>query len=368
MTRVIGKEYHDFHKLGVRVRIVTLKKSIPVFFGDLYSNVNVEEIQGSPDQFTNIDPSSQNLTRISIGTVLSTIKLMAKIHARLIRLNPDAIVYHEIAPVILSLPYLFLKGTKFSIYLHDNSFSPIIPGKNIITNFKRATIRFFIKIAIRKSQTTFCVSPTLSNSIINNTNSRNVEFLPLGVDTVDCVLPELRKRFILTYSFWDRWRKPETYLDLLEHVPDQITLIVAGRWHDASFQDEFKRSLKSRCITNRVKLIEEMSESYKNELLTNAIAFVRFGFEEKGTPGGILEAFGSGCPVIVNRELGGASIIQNEENGFVVDTIAEAGKIIRRLIADRDLFYSISENAYATARQLSWRVHTNKILKGLNIL
>ena len=367
MTKVIAKEWNGLYELGINSRVITFIDGTPAFYKDLYLNIGVQEIGGSSNTYTKIDPTGSSLTKLTLGNIISALRLMLRI-IKVVRISSsEIIIYHEIAPVILSLPFLYLSGTKFAIYLHDNSFSPITGKVGFFSELKNRLLKFLLKNSIRKAKITFCVSPALSNLVRSLTGCENVSFLPLGVDLLNQYKDYKRNEYILTYSFWDRWRKPEIYLEIIERVPHNIQLVLAGGWHDKTYLEEFRSLVVSRGLSKKVIIKPIMTEELKNQLLLKAIAFVRFGFAEQGTPGGVIEALGAGCPVIVNKEVGVASIIQNEKNGFIVSDSSEASKVVSKLVDDESLLRSISENGYLFASQLDWKTHVKRLIESLDI-
>ncbi|MEM3489922.1 MAG: glycosyltransferase, partial [Nitrososphaerota archaeon] len=101
------------------------------------------------------------------------------------------------------------------------------------------------------------------------------------------------------------------------------------------------------------------------DLYDRTRVFVRLGFNESGTGQAILEAIGHGCPVVISRSLGAASLIKNGKHGFLVNEmdLSEVAKKVIEIYGDDHLFQSMSDSAYDLARMNGWDNYLEKLRK-----
>lgn len=70
----------------------------------------------------------------------------------------------------------------------------------------------------------------------------------------------------------------------------------------------------------------------------------------------VLEAMASGLPVVVGRDIGAAELIEDGENGFLIDPArpAQLGAVLERLAAQPDAAVQLGHRAHLLARTRSW--------------
>ncbi|QRF75033.1 Glycosyl transferases group 1 [Thermoplasmatales archaeon] len=366
MTKAIAKEYNGLKVMGNDVIVITMNKDVPEFYKRYYENMDVDVLGGGqPSMSTDSVRASQIITVSGIRAldyVRSTIMVFKKLKIE----ESEIILFHEIAPAVLALPYLFISKRKYAIYLHDNSFMALSKTKSMCTLIKKRLSEIALKWLITRSAITLCVSPTLEVNIKERVGSGNVVCLPLGIDTAE-ELPQIdQRKDVITYSFWDRWRKPEIYLKVASLLPNNTKMIIAGRWHDVKYLNEFRQRIDDLKLAHKVILRPDIPEEEKNRMLSTSIAYVRFGFDEEGMPGGVLEALGFGCPVIVNKGLGALSYLENGKNGFIVESPEQAADVVVRLSKDRDLLEIFSRASYLCSKKHGWRDHNIQLNRFLS--
>ena len=357
MTKAIAEEYNGLKVMGNDVAVITMDKDLPDFYKKYYENIDVDVLGRSRSSFSVDSVMTTQITKVSGIRALDYMLLAAKVFKKLKTEEPEMILFHEIFPAAVSLPYLFISRKKYAIYLHDNSFMAISKDKSWLTSIKNRLSEFALKWLITRSSVTLCVSPRLEKNIKERVGSDNIIFLPLGIDVAQ-ELPQVDQRNdVITYSFWDRWRKPEVYLTVASLLPDNLKMTIAGRWHDVGYLNEFRQRIDDLKLVHKVMLFTDIPEEEKNRMLSTSIAYVRFGFDEEGMPGGVLEALGFGCPVIVNKGLGASSYLENGKNGFVVESPKEAADVVVRLSKDRDLLERLSRASYLYSKARDWHDH-----------
>ena len=366
MTKAIAKEYNGLKMMGDDITVITMNKDLPDFYKEYYKNIDVHVVGGNESSVPFDEVITTQITKVSGIKVLDYIRLTVMVFKKLKMEESEMILFHEIFPAVVSLPFLLISKRRYSIYLHDNSFMAISKNQSMLTSIKNKISEIALKWIIARSAITLCVSPKLERYIRQRVGSDNIAFLPLGVDVAK-EFPQVDQRHdVITYSFWDRWRRPEIYLKVASLLPDNIKLIIAGKWHNIEYFDEFRQRMYEMKLSSKVILCPEISEKEKNGLLSGSLALVRFGFEEDGMAGGVLEAMGFGCPAIVNKDLGASSYLENGKNGFIVESAEEAAAIIVRLSKESDLLERISLASYLNSKAHSWRDHNMQLNRFLS--
>jgi glycosyltransferase involved in cell wall biosynthesis len=116
-------------------------------------------------------------------------------------------------------------------------------------------------------------------------------------------------------------------------------------------------------VGNQVMLLNSRSDSELAEVYAASDVFLYPA--SVGTWGLVVtEAMAAAKPVIVPKEVGAAEIIQNNENGIIINnaTPNEMAKQVEKLIEDVKLRKNIGEKAYQYAKNyLSWEKYANTV-------
>lgn len=125
----------------------------------------------------------------------------------------------------------------------------------------------------------------------------------------------------------------ETILRALAAVPD-ASLVMTGRNADPEYRRQIDRVVEDLRLTQRVVLLEDISDDDLRALLRAAAMVVSIPASD-GTPGSVLEALATGCPTIVSdlptlREILGASHDDLLVPGRNADEVAAA---MRRILS-----------------------------------
>jgi glycosyltransferase involved in cell wall biosynthesis len=183
--------------------------------------------------------------------------------------------------------------------------------------------------------------------------------------SLDVPAPSSRdRRSVFSITVWDRGRHPELYVELARKRED-FRFVLAGIWADprhlAEIQAQATR-LPNLTITGPISEVTRLS------LETQALLYLRYGFDESGPGLGGLEALAAGSIVICNRGLGLSEVIQNGRNGFILERpdVQETSDLLERInrMSDEELA-QISESGQAVAREYSWESHGRVLLEAI---
>lgn len=163
-----------------------------------------------------------------------------------------------------------------------------------------------------------------------------------------------RKPIVIAVSMWDRFRKPELYVDLAKEVNAKVW--ICGSWT----RDDYKREFIKK-YGDIVHVTGPITDDFLNDLYNEASFYIRFGFEERGPGLGGIEALGHGLPIIANHGLGISEVIDDSVNGFIVHNMHEAAEKINQVLSNDEKHLEMIKNAWLKGKELSWANHARKV-------
>jgi glycosyltransferase involved in cell wall biosynthesis len=171
-----------------------------------------------------------------------------------------------------------------------------------------------------------------------------------------------RENYVLALSRWDGVRNPRFLLDIAQRVK-YARFVVAGAFTPHHLELEFRREIKARGLTNRVKVMPNLTQGLIDELYRKAIVNIRWGYEGFGMS--VLESMANACPVIVQKELGASEIVKHGINGFVVNGLDPDGfaSYISTLLENRVLAKKMGLEAWQSSKIYTWARHAEELEK-----
>ena len=136
--------------------------------------------------------------------------------------------------------------------------------------------------------------------------------------------------YFLSLSRIDRQKANHRAIDAAKKAG--VKLKIAGKILD---EDYFEKEIKPRLDKNITYLGEIKPEAFdeKVKLIQNAKATLVFSAHDEGFSNTILESLSCGTPVIAWNQTSYKEIIKNDYNGYIVDSLAEAKKAIKKIEA-----------------------------------
>lgn len=185
----------------------------------------------------------------------------------------------------------------------------------------------------------------------------------IGLDKREMTTYEQRKNALVACSFWDTGRLPLRYLSILNELKDFV-LVFAGNWRDQRLRESFLSHARSLGLESRLVLAERMPESELGRIYQNSKFSLRFGYGEHGIGMSVMEAIENGVPIIMNRELGSAGIVDASGVGCVLDdpTPKSVASKVRTLDNARD-FGAIQRRQQVFVDRFSWHAHAKALLR-----
>ena len=235
----------------------------------------------------------------------------------------------------------------YAIYIHETALGRPPGVRTVRSPLLNLALRTYDQTVLRGAKLVLTNS-RLNQRILEDSGVRSSVVYPGCNPLVQ--LPDSREPIVLATSVWDCTRNMDFYVDLARRTRGRVVL--AGAWGRPEELREFaSRHRKELEITGPI------SESALDELSRKASAYVRFGFGERGPGQGGIQALAYGIPVITNRGLAMSELIDEGENGFVVESAAEAAETVNALIGDPVTHRRMSLCAWEKSKLLSWDAH-----------
>jgi len=189
-------------------------------------------------------------------------------------------------------------------------------------------------------------------------NQKVYAIIPNGIDTAEFYpsVPESERNGVGTIYGQGYHKDPETVLKVLERLQTRCTGIPLR-----VFSAHRKPKDIPREIYHRLPPLEKTREIYSRSL----VWFLGSCSEGFGVP--VLEAMACGCAVVSTNCGGPQDIINDGENGFLVQ-VGDVKQIVHRvqeLLDDGELRQRFVKNSKETLRKFSWESSIDKLEKAL---
>lgn len=273
------------------------------------------------------------------------ITIIFKLWSHLKRIGPDIIHTHLNTLVYVALPSLFMNIPLIhTVHNIAEKEIPYISSKvhKYLYNKKRA-----IPIAI---------SPIINKTICNfyKMQEKQVPTIYNGINLSNCKKKELYSNNINTILHIGRFSEQKNHEMLIEAFSKLVLdmphtkLLLAG---DGELRSEVEKKIKKLHLESNIKLLGVVDNVF--DLLHSVDLFV-LPSKYEGFPITLIEALGTGIPVIATDVGGVRDIITDQYSGLLCELDPEdLVNKIKRLNDDNELYMSIAQNALRTANMFS---------------
>jgi len=366
LPKIILKEYNYFKEKKIFPIILTFEYPQGIY-GEELSKTKLK-ILSEMNKRKNTDVSIF-FPGINMSVKGGLLNNMILLNSYLREENPSAVICHQLLSAILIMPYCLIYRKAYVLILHDNPFLFFEKGSLSKGNIFRGLIRAFVyltaNIVIHKSKRTICTTAQIYDVVKRKLFLKDdMAIAEFGIDTSSKSALDERK-LLLTVSKWSKFRNPKAYVELLNLLPQNINLTMAGRWDSDVELKEFVEFVERQGLSHRIKIIVDVSENELSKLYDETRVFLRLGFGEKGTGQGILEALGHGCPVVISKDLGASTIIEDGKQGFLVDEsdLPKVANKISMIFNDDDILRSMVSESYNLSKRKSWNSYLETVFK-----
>jgi len=366
LPKIILKEYNYFKEKKIFPIILTFEYPQGIY-GEELSKTRLK-ILSEMNKRKNTDVSIffPDINMSVKGGLLNNMILLS---SYLREENPSVVICHQLLSAILIMPYCLIYRKAYVLILHDNPFLFEEKGSLSKGNIFRGLIRAFVyltaNIVIHRSKRTICTTAQIYDVVKRKLFLKDdMAIAEYGIDTSSESALDGRK-LLLTVSKWSKFRNPKAYVELLNFLPQNINLTMAGRWDSDVELKEFIEFVERHGLSHRIKIIVDVSENELSKLYDETRVFLRLGFGEKGTGQGILEALGHGCPVVISKDLGASTIIEDGKQGFLVDEndLPKVANKISMIFNDDDVLRSMVSESYNLSKRKSWNSYLETVFK-----
>jgi len=368
LPKVILKEYYYFQERKISPTILTFEYPQGAYEEELSKTklkiLNLNEMGKTKNVdlyyfFPDIDVTVR-------GTLLNDVILL---NSYLREEDPSVVISHQLLSAILIMPYCLIYRKAYVLILHDNPFlffEKNGPSKgNIFGGLIRAFVYLTANLVIHKSKRTICTTAQIYDVVKRKLFLKDdMTIAEYGIDTTsEFVLGE--RKLLLTVSKWSKFRNPKAYVELLNFLPQNINLTMAGRWDSDVELKEFVEFVEKQGLSHRIKIIVDVPENELSKLYDETRVFLRLGFGERGTGQAILEALGHGCPVVISKDLGASTIIEDGKQGFLVDEndLPRVANKISMIFNDDNVLRSMVSESYNLSKRKGWNSYLETVFK-----
>ena len=367
LPKVILKEYYYFRDNGFNVTLVTSEGGSHISYFDelnkaemIFLGSNEPKGHGKKSDISYFFPGLT--VSIRDGLTNNVIKLIKFLRFQ----KPDVVIAHQLLSGLMMIPFCVLFRRNIVLVLHDNPylFLENYSNKSLKQKFTNSVTYAATRLAFYYSHRVVSTSERIARNTEKHINigGKGV-IIDLGIEGFP--VRDLKREFVTVVSKWSRFRNPQAYLELRKLLPPDIILVMAGRWDSEEEYSEFKRTVREAGYSKSLIIKAELSEEELSELYDRTKVFVRLGFNESGTGLGILEAIGHGCPVVISKSIGAASLIQDGRQGFLVEetNLEEVAEKILHIFSEKQLFQDMVSSCYKLASDNGWTKYL-KTLEG----
>ncbi|MFN3690697.1 MAG: glycosyltransferase family 4 protein, partial [Fimbriimonadales bacterium] len=221
---------------------------------------------------------------------------------------------------------------------------------------------------IARAQGVFTISPADYEYYVNKfpQHAAKIHYTPLGIEIDEYTPPVKRERDAPQILFVGRLDASKG-LDLLiagfarfrERYPNAILTIVGGSHDFNPVEAEVRHAIQQHRVADSVVMTGLLPREAILPYYHRADVFVMTSLWE-GLPTALLEALACGVPAVVTNVGGMPSVVQDDENGYVLTERdpAQLAELIERAYLNRE---RLSAAARRTAERYSIRAHAEQV-------
>jgi glycosyltransferase involved in cell wall biosynthesis len=247
----------------------------------------------------------------------------------------------EIRPEILHAHYL----TRFGWQAVRSGFHPYVVtgwGSDLLLDPHRSLrARLWARVALRGATLVTTPSNQLAEVAVTLGASRaRVHRIPFGVDTREFI-PSASRDEIGELGLADRrilfspravrpLYRQEVVVAALAELPEDVVLVMSGRNADAAYLAGLRRQAIDLGVTDRVRVIDEISRPLMTNLFQAAEAIVSVPSSD-GMPASILEAMACATPVIATDLAGPREALGPLADGLLIPAESASATLVAAL-------------------------------------
>jgi len=219
------------------------------------------------------------------------------------------------------------------------------------------------RLCVRSFDKVVAVSENTAREVVEHYSVEEDKITTIynGVDTEKFRFVKDFDNQLLYVGYFIERKGPEIVLDafskLVKDFPD-LELVMVGR---GRLEEDLKKKTREKGLEDSVKFLKNISDKQLVELYSESIFVMPSAYEGQGIV--YVEALSCGAPVIGCNNSAIPEMVEDGENGFLVDRNSEAvDNCIRSILEDDGLRRSMSLNAREKALEFDWDRIVSKTL------
>lgn len=285
------------------------------------------------------------------------VKIIFKLAYYFKKIKPNVIHTHLSALQYVYIAYLLQKNKKKIKIVHTIH--------NIAEKENKDRIRKIQKYLFRKGIVVpVAISKTIQESVVKEygIDESKVPIVYNSIDLSRCIEKDTSK---FNYKFINigRMTEQKNQVELIEifskiqrKYPKSILYIVGK----GKLKEVIEKKISALKLKKSVVIIENLESCYK--ILNESDVFLMTSRFE-GLPMTIIEALGTGLPVVTYNVGGIKDIITDGENGFIANTDSEFLKDVEKLVENEKLRKILSQNELESSKKFNSRYMADEYLK-----
>lgn len=284
------------------------------------------------------------------------LNLFFKLKKVIDKFQPDVIHTHRYALEYIIPTLKFCKNDDIKVIhtVHN------VADKEVPKRLQRLQKKWFHQ----KKVVPVAISEIVQQSIIENYNlpKEDVPIIYNGIDLSKCIKKEdynLNNIMLHIGRFSEQknhFRLIDMFNECLKQNKD-IKLYLVGTGEK---QNDVKQYVQKLNLDKKVEFLGALSECY--EIMNKADIFV-LPSKWEGMPMTIIEAMGTGLPVIATNVGGIPNMINNGKDGYIANSIEEFVNCINTLYDNKNLRKKIGENALESSKKFSSNIMAEKYIE-----
>jgi glycosyltransferase involved in cell wall biosynthesis len=191
--------------------------------------------------------------------------------------------------------------------------------------------------------------------------------VPGNIKKANIEMDGFQKPYLFYAARIVKWKRQHLALDLLYLLKKKdikLNLYIAGQKDDGNYYSFLLKKIEEYNIQDQVFFIGSINVQQLQYLAKGALASLSL-YEPCNLGNVFIEYFSSGSLVIACNDGSLDGIVNNNENGFLVDDMGQAANIIEKLLNDEEKVLNIKKQALETAEKkfLSWQERIDNEIK-----
>jgi len=290
-----------------------------------------------------------NTSIIIFGKLLGNISLIFKALPSIIKFKPDLIHIHTPLQIMLAISAKIYLGVPLVLTYHGTDFNRLKRRKILLK-----LVHFFV-------DHTICISEDIYKQIIQIENSKNISYVPNGVDLSLFKNDNTEKLDQIINVGRLAWQKGlpiliEAFAKFVKLNPN-FKLIIIG---DGEERNNIINIINRLEIEKNVILEGLSSQKEIVDKLNQSKFFVMSSISE-GFPKALIEAMACGLPCISTDVGSCSSIISGAGLAIEKENVDQLFESMVKMIENKSLRDNFSKKAIKLSKQYSWDTRNNKV-------